>query len=144
MELTEYIRLFRKWLWLLLVFAFIGGGVSFIANTGRPPEYTASATVSIGRFIDAPNPNTADIQTGIGLAQTYAQLIRTRDVLQGTIDTLNASLTSDQLARLFTTNILTGTSLLVINVTYNDPVLTADLANTLAEQLILRSPTNLT
>ena len=144
MELTEYIRLFRKWFWLLLVFAFVGGGLSFIINTGKAPVYSASATISIGRFIDSPNPNTADIQTGIGLAQTYAQLIRTTDVLQGTVDALKLTMTPQQLGKLFTTDILTGTSLLVVNVDYTDLILTADIANTLAQQLILRSPTNLT
>lgn len=30
MELIQYIRLFRRWAWLLLLAAFIGGSVSFI------------------------------------------------------------------------------------------------------------------
>lgn len=144
MELAEYIRLGRKWLWLLIVSALVGGGISFIINTGRAPLYTANSTVSIGRYIDSPNPDQADIQTGIGLAQTYAQLIRTSDVLQGTVDALNLALSPQQLNNLFTTNILTGTSLMVVRVTYTDPVLAAEIANTLAQQLIQRSPTNLT
>jgi non-specific protein-tyrosine kinase len=48
------------------------------------------------------------------------------------------------LRRLISTRILTGTSLLVITVSFADPVLAADIANSLAEQLILQSPTNLT
>ncbi len=144
MELAEYIRLFRKWWWLIFVFAFVGGGISFIINSGKPPVYSASSTVSIGRYIDAQNPTSTDIQTGISLAQTYAQLIRTSDVVQGTIDALSLNMSPNQVDNLFNTNILTGTSLLVITVQYTDPVLTADIANTLAEQLILRSPTNLT
>ena len=144
MEFTEYIRLLRKWFWLLLICGFIAGGISFIVNTGRPPIYSASTTISIGRYIDAPNPNTSDIATGISLAQTYAQLIRTNDVLQGTIDALNLTLSPQQLESLFTTNILSGTSLLVVTVQYIDPILAADIANTLAQQLIQRSPSNLT
>ena len=42
------------------------------------------------------------------------------------------------------TSILTGTSLLVLTINSSDPVLTADLANTIAQQLIERSPSNLT
>ena len=144
MELAEYIQLGRKWLWLLLIAAFIGGGASFIVNAGKPPVYAASTTVSIGRYIDSPNPNNTDIQTGISLAQTYAQLVRTSDVLQGTIDALNLNFTTDQLDKMLSTSILTGTSLLVLTVNSTDPVLTADLANTIAQQLIQRSPSNLT
>ena len=72
------------------------------------------------------------------------QLISTNDVLQGTIDALNLNFTPQGLKGLFTTDILSGTSLLVVTVQYTDPILTADIANTLAQQLILRSPTNLT
>ena len=144
MELIAYIRLVRKWLWLLLVCGFVGGGISFILSSAQPPRYTAKTTLSIGRYIEAQNPDSADIRTGIDLAQTYAQLIRTRDVLQGTVDALELRLSAEQVANLFTTQILTGTSLMVVNVTYTDAVLAADIANAVADQLVLKSPTNLT
>lgn len=144
MELTQYIRLFRKWLWLILIAAFVAGGISFIVNTSRPAEYEAATTISIGRYIEEANPNSADIRTGIDLAQTYAQLLRTFDVLQGTVDQLSLPFSADRLRNMISSRILTGTSLLVVTVTYTDPVMTADIANTLAEQLIVRSPTNLT
>lgn len=145
MELVQYIRLFRKWLWLILLLAFVGGGISFITNTGRPLVYRAQTTISIGRYIESPNPNYVDIRTGIELAQTYAQIIRTTDVLQGTLDALNlTNMSAAGLRGLISTEILEGTSLMEVTVTYVDPVLTADIANALAEQLILQSPTNLT
>lgn len=144
MELVQYIRLFRKWFWLLLLAGIIGGGVSFVVTSRQPAQYTATTTLSIGRYIEALNPDSSDIRTGIDLAQTYAQLIRTRDVLQGTIDVLGLQQSTDRLSSLFETRILTGTSLLVVTVTYTDPVTAADIANTLAQQLILKSPTNLT
>lgn len=144
MELIQYIRLIQKWLWLILILAFVGAGFSFVLNAGRPPVYEASATIAIGRFIESPNPDSAEIRTGIELAQTYAQLIKTFDVLQGTIDALDLDLEADELERLISVRILTGTSLMVARVTYEDPVLAADIANELARQLILESPSNLT
>ncbi|MBZ0290514.1 MAG: hypothetical protein K8I30_23020, partial [Anaerolineae bacterium] len=144
MELVQYLRLFRKWLWLILALAFIGGGLSFIINTGRPPSYEAKTTLAIGRFIEARNPDASDIKVGIDLAQTYAQLVRTADVLQGTLDKLELDFTLDELDRNISTEVIAGTSLLEIRVTYTDAVLAADLANTVAEELMLRSPTNLT
>lgn len=144
MELNQYLRLFRKWLWLILLAGFIGGGLSFVINVRRPPSYQAQTTVSIGRFIDAPNPNSADIRTGIDLAQTYAQLTTTFGVLDATVNALGLDIAPESLRSRITTRILTGTSLLVIQVTSDDPVLVADIANTVAEQLIAQSPTNLT
>src|SRR5215207_6079716 len=144
MELIQYLRLFRKWAWLILLAAFLAGGISFIVRTGQPSIYEAQTTISIGRYMEAPNPNSSDIRTGMDLAQTYAELVTTFDVLQGTIDVLQLPLTADDLKRAIDTRILTGTSLLIISVKYTDPVLTADIANSLAEQLIGHSPTNLT
>jgi tyrosine-protein kinase len=144
MELLQYIRLFRRWAWLIVLLVVVAAGASFIISNRRPPAYKAETMIAIGRFIDAPNPNNADIQTGINLALTYAQLVTTHDILQGTIDTLKLSLTADDLQKLVSTRILTGTSLLVIGATYPDPVTAATIADQLAEQLILNSPTNLT
>jgi tyrosine-protein kinase len=144
MELLQYIRLFRRWLWLIVLLAALAAGASFIISSRRPPAYKAETMIAIGRFIDAPNPNNADIQTGINLALTYAQLVTTHDILQGTIDSLSLPLTADDLQKLVSTRILTGTSLLVIGATYPDPAEAATIADQLAQQLILNSPTNLT
>jgi len=78
------------------------------------------------------------------LAQTYAQLVTTYDVLQATIDNLSLPLSTDALKNRVDVRIVGGTSLLVITVQYADAVLAADIANNLAEQLIANSPTNLT
>ena len=144
MEFAQYIRLIRRWLWLIVVAAFIGGGLSFIINSGRPALYEARAMLAIGRFIEARNPEQSDIYIGFELAQTYAQLLRTNDVLQGTIDRLDLTMEPENLKGIVDTRILEGTSLLLISVTYTDAILTADIANTLADELIQQSPSNLT
>ena len=79
MELQEYIRIFRKWLWLILVAAFVGGGIGFVVAARRPPEYTALTVISIGRVIDQQNVTSGDIRLGIDLAPIYEQLLNTRD-----------------------------------------------------------------
>lgn len=144
MEIIRYIRLFRRWLWLILLAAFVGGAVTFIIARGRPLVYNAEVTLAIGRFIASPNPSAAEIETGIDLAQTYAYMVKTYAVLQGTIDELDLDFTVEELEQIINTRVVEGTSLLIINVTDTDPINAADIANTLASQLILTSPTNLT
>ena len=144
MEFAQYIRLFRKWLWLIVVAAFVGGGLSFVINSGRPSVFRANSIISIGRFMESRNPDQSDIRVGIELAQTYAQIVRTTSVLESTIQALDLPLDVQSLGRLIQTEILDGTSLLVVNVTYTDAILAADIANNLAEQLIQQSPSNLT
>ncbi|MFW5771677.1 MAG: polysaccharide biosynthesis tyrosine autokinase [Phototrophicaceae bacterium] len=144
MELIQYIRLFRRWAWLLLLAAFIGGSISFITRSSATPEYRSEVKVAIGSFLQSPNPDSGEIRLGQDLAQTYAEIVRTHDLLQSTIDALNLPLSPGGLRSTITTRIVPNTSLLVIAVTYTDPVLAADIANELARQLILESPTNLT
>jgi succinoglycan biosynthesis transport protein ExoP len=144
MEFAQYIRLFRKWLWIIIVAAFVGGGLSFVVNSGQPSLYRANSIISIGRFMESRNPEQADIRVGIELAQTYAQIVRTTTILESTVEVLDLPLDVSALNRLIETQILEGTSLLVINVTYTDAIMAADIANNLAEQLIQQSPSNLT
>ena len=144
MELVEYVRIIRKWLWLIIATAFVGGGISFILASQQVPYYEANATLSIGLYIQDPNPTTNQIYIGQNLVATYQQLLGTHDLLQGVIDTLKLPITTDQLKSLFTSDVVPNTSLLVIHARYFDPILTANIANAVANQLILNSPTNLT
>ena len=86
MEFAQYIRLIRKWLWLIIVASFVGGGLSFVINSGRPSVYRANSIISIGRYIESRNPEQSDIRVGIELAQTYAQIVRTTSILESTIE----------------------------------------------------------
>ncbi len=144
MEFEYYIRIFRKSLWLILAAAFVGAGVSFILTTQQVPLYSAQVQISIGQYIQDPNPTSSQIYVGQNLVATYQQLVKTRDVLQGVVDALNLDLPPEALRAFITTTVVPSTSLLNIRVTYRDPVLTADIANEVANQLIVHSPTNLT
>lgn len=144
MELVAYIRLFRKWFWLLFLGAFLAGGASFLYRSQQPEEYQASVKLLVGSFIETPNPDSAEIRTGVELAQTYAEIAKTYDVLEAAIQARNFPVTPGQLRGMMTTSVVPETSLLVLTFTYNDPVLVADMANEVAEQLRLNSPSNLT
>lgn len=144
MEILQYIRLFRKWLWLILLAAFVAGGISFVVSSSAPPSYQAAAMLSVGQYIQDPNPSAGSINLGRDLAQTYAQLIRTYDILQATVDAYDLPFSPDALGGSIDTRVISLTTLLEIRVTASDPQVAATAANGLAEQLILRSPTNLT
>lgn len=144
MELVQYIQLFRRWLWLILLAAFVGGGISFIVRVNQPPIYRAEATVIVGSALESPNPNSTEIRTGIDLAITYAQIVRTFDILDAVIQSLDLSLTLESLSNKINTSIVNGTSLLEISVTDTDRILAAEIANEIVTQLILQSPSNLT
>ncbi|WP_119071166.1 tyrosine-protein kinase [Aggregatilinea lenta] len=144
MELIAYIQLFRKWFWLLLLGAFLAGGAAFLFRSQQAKQYQSHVTIAVGNFIDTPNPNSSEIQTGVDLAQTYAVLATTYDVLDATVNAGEFPITPAELKDALGTRVIADTSLLELTITYTDPVLAADMANELAQQLILNSPSNLT
>src|SRR5688572_30268102 len=114
MELLQYFRIIRRWLWLILLAAFVGGSLSFISKATQAPIYRTKVTIAIGNYLESPNPDSSDIYTGMDLAQTYAQLVKTYDVLNGVTTTLQLPFTVDALSGLIATDIVDGTSLLQI------------------------------
>ena len=144
MELVEYIRIFRRWFWLILLMAFVAGGIGFITRSGQQPVYQAQTEIIIGSILQNPDPDSTDIRAPVDLTATYSQIIRTNDLLQATVNALNLSISVGELQDMISTSTIVDTSLLVITVTYTDPILAADIANELAHQLVLKSPTNLT
>lgn len=144
MEIIDYVRLARKWAWLFIVAALVAGGIAYVVSSSRPDVYEAEATLSVGGFIRQPNPNAYDFLAGENLAENYAVLAKTFEILEATVLAGDFPLEPQQLADMVSTRIIANTSMLVIGVTYIDPVMVADIANELAVQLIQNSPTNLT
>ncbi|NDJ78823.1 MAG: polysaccharide biosynthesis tyrosine autokinase [Chloroflexi bacterium] len=144
MELNQYIRLFRQWAWLIVIAALVGGGIAFYARRSQAENYKASTSILIGSYLQASNPESPDISIGADLAKTYAEIVMTRPIMQSTIDELELDTNVHNLKQAVETEILEDTSILVISVTYGDQEAVAEIANELAHQLTLQSPTNLT
>ncbi len=143
MELNFIIRLLRKWLWLIVLAGFVAGGMNFLLRSNQPPVYRASVMLSIGDITQMTNPTQTDISLGERLAETYVQILRTFPVLDGTIQALNLPLTAEALRGRIGAFTIDGTTLFNVSVNYNDNTLVAEIANELARQLILNSPTRL-
>lgn len=144
MEVSRILRLFRKWFWLVILAALIGGGVTLALSANRQPTYRAETKVLIGGFIDSSNPNRGEIETGSWLAETYVEIVRTPVVLQGVIDTLGLDLTVSELKEMVKAGKPGNPPILIIQALYESPSMAVDIANEAARQLILHSPTNLT
>lgn len=144
MELYDYIRLLKRWSWLIILAAFLAGGTAFLFRSQQTPKYQAQVMMSVGTYIQAPNPNSAEITTGVELAQTYVHLAKTYTVLEATIQSGNFPITSDALNEALSASEIEDTSLIKIMVSHADPVLAVRLADEVARQLIVNSPSNLT
>ena len=135
MELREYYAIVLKWWWLLVLCTIMGGGAAYIVSSQLPPTYEASTLLMIGGTLDVVNPTTGELSTSEKLAQTYAELIKTRRVVEATMLALGLPEEPE-----VTVTLRRNTQLLGVTITDRDPRRAAETANELARQLISQSP----
>jgi succinoglycan biosynthesis transport protein ExoP len=144
MELSKIARLFKRWWWLIVLGGALGAAISLITSLNVQPTYLAETKVLIGGFLANPNPSSGDIDTGAGLAETYVQLATTTPIIQGVIDQLGLPVEAADLKKSVLAGKPNDPPVITIQVYYSDPDLAVQIANTLAQQLIEKSPSNLT
>lgn len=144
MELMQYIKLFRRWFWLIALGGFLAGGAAYLQTSRQIDLYQAETTLSVGTSIQTQNPGANDIYTGQELAQNYVVLARKNVVLQGAIETYDLPISVSGLRGALSAQVVPDTTFLDIRITHPDPVLAVEMADAVAQQLIENSPSNLT
>lgn len=136
MELKQYLSPLQKWWWLLILSTLVSATSSFIATRFQPPIYKTHTALMIGQAIENANPNSLDIYLTSQLAQSYIEIAKRRPVQEGTMTTLGLTWLPE-----YTVSQVPNTQVLEIAVTDSSPERAQAVANTLAQQLILQSPT---
>ncbi len=144
MDFDRLYRLFRKWLWLVILAAAVGVAITIATSVNRTFTYQAQSKVLIGGFIGSTNPSRGDIETAAVLTETYVELVNTPIILQGVKDNLGLDIDMEDLKKLILAGKPSDPPILVIQAFYNDEKTAIDMANETARQLIESSPTNLT
>ncbi len=139
MELKDYLSPLLKWWWLIVAATLVAAGSSYLATRQQPPIYQSQTTLIAGRTIDDPNPTTGQLVLGQQLAETYADIVNREQVRRATMEALG-------LERLpqFTATTIPNTQLIELRVFDTSPQRAQAVANELATQLILLSPTSST
>jgi polysaccharide biosynthesis transport protein len=136
MELGAYLRPIQRWWWLLVLSTALAAFSSYLQVRQQPPMYRAVTTLMIGRAFDDPNPTGSELTLAQQLAETYADLVQRQPVREATM----AALGLDYLPA-YSAAPLPNRQLLQISVVDTNPELAKAVANELADQLILQSPT---
>jgi succinoglycan biosynthesis transport protein ExoP len=144
MKPQQYIAMIRRWWWLVMLGVIVGGGVTYITYRDGGTTYTAETTLLVGGTLYSANPNSGDLQTSSNLAVLYSNLTQYDVVLQGVIDELSLEMSTQKLRKKVTAEIVEGMPWLIISVTDSQYDRSIEIANSVAEQLIANSPTNLT
>jgi len=137
MELKDYIAPLRKWWWLIVAAGLVAGLASYYAASQQPDLFRARTTLMIGRAIDNPNPSGTEFWLTQQLAQTYAEIAGREPVRMASMEALGMTWLPE-----YSVRAVPDTQLLEIGVTDSDMIRAEAVANELANQLILQSPTN--
>lgn len=141
MELRQYVSIIWKWLWLIVLATVIAAGSSYYASRSMPRIYQTSTTLMVGQTIQNRNASGQDIWTSQQLAEAYAQVAVRQTVLQGVADALGFGESWETLKGQVNASARQGTPLLDIRVIDTDPERAKAIADEVAHQLILQSPT---
>jgi succinoglycan biosynthesis transport protein ExoP len=138
MDLKSYLVPLIKYWWLLLLSVLVASLSSFFVTREQPPIYLARTTLLVSRTIyESPNPNTNNLWLAQQLASYYADLARRTPVRTATMQALGLEWLPEYTARP-----LTSIPFIEISVTDTSAVRAQAVANELANQLILQSPTS--
>jgi succinoglycan biosynthesis transport protein ExoP len=138
MEISVYFRPLKRWWWLLLVSPILAAVSSYLYVRQQPSSYEATTTMMIGQGFDDPNPTGMEIALSQMLAATYADLVERRPVREETMKALGL----DDLPT-YSAQPVPDRALLEIRVVDTNPERAKAVADELARQLVLQSPTAL-
>lgn len=136
MELKEYILPLRRWWWLLVIATVVSTLSSLGAKYLEEPLYETKAALMIGQDFEAANPNSTSLYLTQQLALRYVEVAKREPVQKAAMEALGLTWLPE-----YEVTIVPNTPLLEIKVIDTNAVRAQAVANTLAEQLVLQSPT---
>lgn len=137
MELKQYISPLLKWWWLILGSTLVATLASIYAVSQQPDLYQARSALMLGQAMNDPNPNSQDFFLANELGQTYVNIAQREPVQNATMAALGLTWLPN-----YTVNMVPNTQLLEIRVNDTSPERATAVANELANQIVLSSPTS--
>ncbi len=130
LDLLSYYK--RKIVWIIgafLIGALVAGLVTQFIIT---PKYTASSTMYMVSSSSGSAVDLTDFNIGQSLSSDYAELIKTRPIVEDVIKELKLDYEYEDLIKMLNLTVVTDTRILKIDVTSTDPEEAAAIANSLA------------
>src|SRR5690242_12268064 len=81
-DLTHYVRIFRKWLWLIGASVLVAVLGTYLASFTVVPTYQTSLTLLVGEGTANPTLSLDEITTSQRIADAYAGMVRRQPVLE--------------------------------------------------------------
>lgn len=140
MQKDPYVRFLRSWFPLILLGVVVALVATNVALQDRVPLYQATSTIQVGRLLDERNPTQNDLAVVERLIPAYEEMAHRDPVLVAVSESLDLSMTADDIRWRILTVPVPQAQLIDIKVVDADPVVAAAIANEVARQVVLQSP----
>lgn len=141
MDVVRWGTIIRRWGWLVILSTALAAGISYRAAAKVPPVYRTTTTLLVGRSLQTESPSPSDIQVSQALSKDYALQARSQPVLQATVDALGLKEPWYVLSTQVSSLSFPDNEQVQITVADEDPRRARLIADEIARQLILQSPT---
>lgn len=142
LELARYFKAVFRWWWLILLSTIIAAVGSYYASLQQPRIYQTTTTLMVGQVFRQADPTGSDFSTTEQLAESYAQIAVRRPILEAAVDGLGLPIDWRALRGRVRVVPIPRTQLLAITVQDNSPERAVAIADEIAYQLILQSPSS--
>lgn len=139
MELRRYWAVMLEWWWLILLGPLMTASMTFLISRSLTEEYQASTILRIRERQSSASANYSDLLLSERLAGTYAQLIKTRPILDEVSQSFDPPISENSLRAAIAVALIPNSQLLRITIIQSDPALARDIANRLAEVFIAQN-----
>ena len=139
-DLREVLIFLLSKLWLIVLVGILTAAIGFgLSSFVIPPTYESTSKIYILNKQQENTVTYSDVQLGTQLTKDYAQLIKSRLVLEKVIEELNLAelregIDYDSMLDKVEVTTPTDTRILYITVTDTDPVLAMEMANSVREE----------
>ena len=136
LDLTSIMETIKKWILLIVLFMILGLAGAVLYNSTAILKYQSKTTLYVEPSVSSAGVDYQGILTNQKMVQTYAEIIKSRRVINKVIDNLNLNLTYEELMDELSLSSATDTQIITVAVKDSSPVRAAEIANEIAEVLI--------
>ncbi len=137
-DLGEIFGLLVHWIWLILLVGVVCAAVTYsICRFVLPEQFQSTTSVYILDKSDSNNNSSttySDLQVGTQLTNDYAEIIKSRSVVEAVITNLGLDEDYESLSKKIDVTTPTDTRMVTITVTDNDPSVAQKIANEVRDQ----------
>jgi polysaccharide biosynthesis transport protein len=135
-DLEQYLMLFRRWGWILLISIGITSAAGYLISSRQRLVYESTSHYLVGAAVDKLNVSSSDLNVSSQIGQIYAALVGTQPVLQRVNTKLNINIYDTSVVNRVAVTWQEPSKILSIHARAYNPGFAAKVANALGEALV--------